>query len=203
MSSRAQRSFNAETIFMNHILSSSTSDLYPFRHKTLGRYRGPSTMVGHTPVLWISEPFAHPDHGFWAKLEGFNPGGMKDRPAMHMVERARSRGDLQSGARIIESISGTLGLGLALAGTVYRHPVTLVAFLLPFLDLGIAQSPMLRPVPQQWADALPGYGWTKVLFDTGLTAHFDQGGPLLIGCAWLVGLLIAATLVDTHAGRSA
>src|SRR5262249_43204569 len=46
-----------------------------------------------------------------------------------------------------------------------------VAFLIPFLDLGIIQSPMLRPEPQEWARFLPGYGVTKVLFDTGLTAH--------------------------------
>ena len=51
---------------------------------------------------------------------------MKDRPAMHMVERARLRGELLPGARIIESTSGTLGLGLALAGMVYQHPVTVV-----------------------------------------------------------------------------
>ncbi|WP_146764789.1 PLP-dependent cysteine synthase family protein, partial [Mycolicibacterium chubuense] len=38
----------------------------------------------------------------------------------------RSRGALAPGARIVESTSGTLGLGLALAGTVYGHPVTLV-----------------------------------------------------------------------------
>ncbi len=89
-------------------------------------------MVGNTPVLWISglsgtsSPVRAADRGFWAKLEGFNPGGMKDRPAMHMVERARARGDLAPGAAIVESTSGTLGLGLALAGNVYRHPVTLV-----------------------------------------------------------------------------
>ncbi|KZS68396.1 putative siderophore biosynthesis protein SbnA [Mycobacterium pseudokansasii] len=93
------------------------------------RNRQPGTMVGNTPVLWISGsagPVGSDDRGFWAKLEGFNPGGMKDRPAMHMVERARARGDLAPGAAIIESTSGTLGLGLALAGNAYRHPVTLV-----------------------------------------------------------------------------
>lgn len=51
---------------------------------------------------------------------------MKDRPAVHMVERGRARGTLQPGARIVESTSGSLGLGLALAGMVYRHPVTVV-----------------------------------------------------------------------------
>ncbi|WP_209238953.1 PLP-dependent cysteine synthase family protein [Streptomyces oryzae] len=85
-----------------------------------------SGLVGNTPVLHVSEPLAPAGRGFWAKLEGFNPGGIKDRPGLHMVERARARGDLKPGGRIIESTSGTLGLGLALAGMVYGHPVTLV-----------------------------------------------------------------------------
>ncbi|MFI2435383.1 PLP-dependent cysteine synthase family protein [Streptomyces sp. NPDC018693] len=85
-----------------------------------------SALVGDTPLLRISEPLAPAGRGFWAKLEGFNPGGIKDRPGLFMVERARARGDLRPGGRIIESTSGTLGLGLALAGMVYGHPVTLV-----------------------------------------------------------------------------
>ncbi|RVW02521.1 PLP-dependent cysteine synthase family protein [Rhodococcus spongiicola] len=93
---------------------------------TANRCPQPSTMVGNTPVLWIDQPFADAGRGFWAKLEGANPGGMKDRPALHMVEQAKARGDLAPGAMIIESTSGTLGLGLALAGVVHHHPVTLV-----------------------------------------------------------------------------
>ncbi|WP_227982623.1 PLP-dependent cysteine synthase family protein [Nocardia spumae] len=88
--------------------------------------RRPRGLVGNTPVLWIGAPLAPRDRGFWAKLEGANPGGMKDRPALHMVRRAAQRGELRPGARIIESSSGTLGLGLALAGTVFAHPVTVV-----------------------------------------------------------------------------
>jgi len=83
-------------------------------------------LVGDTPVLWIDEPFAPPGRGFHAKLEGFNPGGIKDRPALHMVREARRRGELAPGAPVVESSSGTLGLGLALAGLVYGHPVTVV-----------------------------------------------------------------------------
>ncbi|MFI6006006.1 PLP-dependent cysteine synthase family protein [Streptomyces sp. NPDC051366] len=82
--------------------------------------------VGNTPVVRVSDPLTPSGRGFWAKLEGFNPGGIKDRPALHMVERARARGELRPGAEIIESTSGTLGLGLALAGKVYGHPVTVV-----------------------------------------------------------------------------
>lgn len=84
-------------------------------------------VVGNTPVVWIDSPFVSQGRGFWAKLEGSNPGGIKDRPALHMVRRARERGDLAPGARIVESTSGTLGLGLALAGIAFGHPVTLVS----------------------------------------------------------------------------
>ena len=77
--------------------------------------------VGNPPVLRVTEPFTDGDRGFWAKLEGLNPGGIKDSPAMHMVARARARGDLRRGARIIQSSSGTLGLGLALAAKVYGY----------------------------------------------------------------------------------
>ncbi|OBK49006.1 pyridoxal-5'-phosphate-dependent protein subunit beta [Mycobacterium kubicae] len=115
---------------MNHLLNHSvhapTPRVRALELSSESRSSRPSTMVGNTPVLWISQPLSSADRGFWAKLECFNPGGMKDRPALHMVERARARGDLRPGARIVESTSGTLGLGLALAGVVYHHPVTLV-----------------------------------------------------------------------------
>ncbi|MFE3037840.1 PLP-dependent cysteine synthase family protein [Streptomyces canus] len=99
--------------------SLTTSDFTPAESTLQG-------LVGNTPVLRVSQPFTSTDRGFWAKLEGFNPGGIKDRPALHMVERARSRGELRAGRPVIESTSGTLGLGLALAGMVYGHPVRLV-----------------------------------------------------------------------------
>jgi cysteine synthase A len=85
-----------------------------------------ASAIGSTPVLWIDRPFNSPGRGFWAKLEGHNPGGVKDRAALHMVKCARERGDLRPGGMIVESTSGTLGLGLVLAGITYGHPVTLV-----------------------------------------------------------------------------
>lgn len=130
---------------MNHVLSVHTPDLSASRRRPVGRYhRRPATLVGRTPVLWIGAPFSSEERGFWAKLEGFNPGGMKDRPAMHMVECALARGDLRPGGRIVESTSGTLGLGLTLAGTVYGHPVTLVT------------DPGMEPIVQRMLSAYGG-----------------------------------------------
>jgi cysteine synthase len=83
-------------------------------------------LVGNTPVVWTPDICWGSRGGFWAKLEGHNPGGIKDRPGLHLLDAARQRGELVPGAPVIESTSGTLGLGLALAGVVYGHPVTLV-----------------------------------------------------------------------------
>lgn len=98
--------------------------------------RTPAGLVGNTPLIWVGEPFTGPERGFWAKLEGANPGGIKDRTALHMVGEARRRGELRPGAPIVESTSGTLGLGLALAGITYGHPVHVVT------DPGM--EPMMR-----------------------------------------------------------
>ncbi len=83
-------------------------------------------LIGNTPVLRIGPPLVRPGRGFWAKLEGCNPGGIKDRAAVHMIHRARERGELGPGQPIVESTSGTYGLGLALVGVALGHPVVLV-----------------------------------------------------------------------------
>ncbi|WP_189107505.1 pyridoxal-phosphate dependent enzyme [Streptomyces camponoticapitis] len=125
-------------------------------------------LVGNTPPLWVGEPFADPGRGFWAKMEGANPGGIKDRTAPHMVRAARGRGELLPGAPIVESTSGTLGLGLALAGSTFGHPVDVVT------DPGM--EPMM----------------TSLLGAYGATVHVvSQPHPVggWAGCAAAVGAL--------------
>lgn len=106
-------------------------------------------------------------------------------------------------------ITANLGLGAtyALVGVIIgplfgRVAGVFIAFLIPFLDSGIAQSPMLRPSPAPAAHLWPGYGWTRVIFDTALTADFDQYVPLLIGVAWLVGLGVVAAVTLTRGHSS-
>ncbi|EFL18720.1 pyridoxal-phosphate dependent enzyme [Streptomyces sp. C] len=84
------------------------------------------TLVGRTPIARIRTelPYAHP--GFWAKLECLGAGGMKARSAVSMLRGARQRGELRPGATVVESTSGTLGVGLAFAGQALGHPVVLV-----------------------------------------------------------------------------
>jgi len=70
-----------------------------------------------------------------------------------------------------------------------------LAFLIPFLDLGIGQGPMLRRSPPQWAHLMPGYGGGGVLLVDGPTAGFDEARGLLGSLAWLVTLAVVATRV--------
>ncbi|MFI9811872.1 ABC transporter permease [Saccharothrix variisporea] len=86
-------------------------------------------------------------------------------------------------------------VGVCLGPVFGRVGGVLIAFLVPFLDLGIGQSPMLRTEPPIWAHVLPGYGPYRVLLDGGLTDRFDATIPLLLGLGWLVALgLLAARL---------
>jgi ABC-2 family transporter protein len=86
-------------------------------------------------------------------------------------------------------------LGIAIGQAFGRVAGVFIAFLTPFLDLGIGQSPMLRPEPPDWAEFMPGYGASRVLLDAGLSDTFDRPGSLLVALAWLAGLGLLATLL--------
>ncbi|MFJ8822673.1 PLP-dependent cysteine synthase family protein [Streptomyces sp. NPDC102467] len=83
-------------------------------------------LLGRTPLARITADLPAPHPGFWAKLEGLGAGGMKARAAVSMLRGARRRGELLPGAPVVESTSGTLGIGLAFAGQALGHPVVLV-----------------------------------------------------------------------------
>lgn len=76
-----------------------------------------------------------------------------------------------------------------------------VAFLVPFLDVGIGQSPMLRGEPADWAQYLPGYGAYRVLIDGSLTAGFNEDLALLVAVGWVVALLVAAVALTRRTIR--
>ena len=93
-------------------------------------------------------------------------------------------------------------IGALLAPLFGRVGGVFVAFLLPFLDIGITQSPMLHAAPTTLSRFLPGHGGSRVLLDGALTRSFDETGPLLIGLAWFVGLLVLVTLTYRRATAS-
>jgi hypothetical protein len=94
-------------------------------------------------------------------------------------------------------------IGVILGPLFGRVAGVLIAFLVPFLDLGIAQDPMLHTSPPTWAHFLPGYGGFRVLTSAILTPSFNQTGPLLIALAWLAAATAAATVVFRRNLRTA
>lgn len=85
-------------------------------------------------------------------------------------------------------------LGVLLGPIFGRVSGTFMAFLIPFLDLGLGQSPMLGGQPRGWAYFLPGYGSMRVMIDGALTSRFDEFARLVIALGW-VALLATAAVV--------
>jgi cysteine synthase/biotin carboxylase len=81
--------------------------------------------IGQTPLVRLSLE-TPPGTRVYAKLELANPFGMKDRVARNILTEARRLGVLAPGNPIVESSSGTMALGVALAGRSLGHPVHIV-----------------------------------------------------------------------------
>ena len=87
--------------------------------------------VGGTPLVRLKRlPGAASDargNLVLAKLEGNNPAGsVKDRPALSMISRAETRGEIKPGATLIEATSGNTGIALAMAAAVRGYRMILV-----------------------------------------------------------------------------
>ena len=76
--------------------------------------------VGNTPMVRLSR-VAPPEAGtVYGKCEYTNPGGsVKDRMAIHIIEKAIREGQLKPGGLIVENTSGNTGAGLALIAAVH------------------------------------------------------------------------------------
>lgn len=92
-------------------------------------------------------------------------------------------------------VAVTYGLiGILVGPLVGRVSGTFLAFLVPFLDLGMGQSPMVRSEPPDWAAFLPGYGGFRAALDGALTPDFDATASLLLAGAWVAVLLLLAVI---------
>ena len=84
-------------------------------------------------------------------------------------------------------------VGVVIGWFLGRVGGVFVAFLVPFLDLAIEQSPMLNPEVSTLGRLLPGYGASRVLYDAALSPSFDETRALLLALGWLVGLTLLAS----------
>src|SRR5512137_2339317 len=75
--------------------------------------------IGRTPLVRLHSVVGAGDATVLAKLEYLNPGGsIKDRMAVHIIEKAERAGLLRPGGTIVENTSGNTGVGVAIAAAV-------------------------------------------------------------------------------------
>ncbi len=83
------------------------------------------SLIGNTPLVRLNKI----NKGYAdvvVKLEYFNPAGsVKDRPALHMIEKAEKAGLIDKDTVIIEPTSGNTGIGLALVCAVKGYKLVL------------------------------------------------------------------------------
>ncbi|WP_349407957.1 cysteine synthase family protein [Pseudalkalibacillus sp. SCS-8] len=79
-------------------------------------FKNVQELIGHTPLVEITQ-FGLPNGvRLFAKLEFYNPGGsIKDRLGKELLEEAFASGKLKPGGTVIEPTAGNTGIGLALA----------------------------------------------------------------------------------------
>jgi cystathionine beta-synthase len=75
--------------------------------------------IGRTPLVKLGKVVPPGAATVLVKLEYMNPGGsIKDRMALHILEKAEKAGLLRKGGTIVENTSGNTGVGLAVAAAV-------------------------------------------------------------------------------------
>lgn len=90
------------------------------------RINGLKCLVGNTPLLAIDFTYKSKKRTIYAKAENLNmTGSIKDRMALHIIQKAYAKGDLKPGALIIEATSGNTGIAVAGVGRALGHPVTI------------------------------------------------------------------------------
>ncbi len=88
--------------------------------------KGLARLVGNTPLLAIDLRFEGRPRRLYAKAENLNmTGSIKDRMALHIVQRAYDRDLLRPGGMIVEATSGNTGISFSAVGRAMGHPVSI------------------------------------------------------------------------------
>jgi cysteine synthase len=87
---------------------------------------GLARMVGNTPLVALEFTYRGKPRVLYAKSEQYNlTGSIKDRMALHILERAYAEGKIHPGDTIVEATSGNTGISFAALGRALGHPVTI------------------------------------------------------------------------------
>lgn len=83
-------------------------------------------VVGNTPMLVIEYAYRGRRGTVCAKAEHMNlSGSIKDRMALHILERSYAEGTVKPGDTIVEATSGNTGISFSAIGAALGHPVVI------------------------------------------------------------------------------
>ncbi len=83
-------------------------------------------IVGNTPLLAIHYKFRGRRRVIYAKAEHMNlTGSIKDRMALHILQKAYAEGRIRSGDKIAEATSGNTGISFSAIGRALGHQVVI------------------------------------------------------------------------------
>lgn len=153
--------------------------------------------IGNTPLLPLSRVSAGLRQPILAKAEFLNPtGSIKDRMAIHLIEKAERAGLLGPHSTIVESTSGNTGASLAMVCAIRGYRVILVcpdkvsAEKIKLLELFGAQvviTPTDRPTasPDSYystarriaAETPGGFFVDQLAHPDNIEAHYATTGP--------------------------
>jgi cystathionine beta-synthase len=98
------------------------------QESALKAYQNILETIGDTPLVRLNKVIPEGSANVYAKLEFMNPGSaIKDRMAVHIINKAEKAGLLKPGGTIVENTSGNTGFGVAMVGAVrgYRCVFTM------------------------------------------------------------------------------
>jgi cysteine synthase len=83
-----------------------------------------SNLIGNTPLLAVEFYYKEKIRTIYAKAENLNmTGSIKDRMALYIIKKAYERGNIKTGAEIIEATSGNTGISFSAIGRALGHRV--------------------------------------------------------------------------------
>jgi cysteine synthase A len=90
------------------------------------KFRSLKYLIGNTPLLEINFTYKGKPRTIFAKSENLNmTGSIKDRMALHILQKAYECGDISQGDMIVEATSGNTGISFSAIGKALGHPVTI------------------------------------------------------------------------------
>lgn len=83
-------------------------------------------LIGKTPLLEIDFKYKGQERRIFAKAENYNlTGSIKDRIALHILEKSYENDLLKEGDGIVEATSGNTGIAFSAIGSALGHRVTI------------------------------------------------------------------------------